>query len=32
VEGAPIVVTAIEGATAVVVPASDPTRAEEAAE
>lgn len=31
-EGAPVVVTAIDGATAVVVPASDPTRAEEAAE
>jgi membrane protein implicated in regulation of membrane protease activity len=31
-EGARVVVTAIEGATAVVVPASDPTRAEEAAE
>lgn len=31
-EGARIVVTAIDGATAVVVPASDPTRAEEAAE
>jgi membrane protein implicated in regulation of membrane protease activity len=32
IEGAPIVVTAIEGATAVVVPASDPNSAEEAAE
>ena len=31
-EGAPVVVTAIDGATAVVVPASAPTRAEEAAE
>jgi len=31
-EGERIVVTAIDGATAVVVPASDPTRAEEAAE
>lgn len=29
-EGAPIVVTAIDGATAIVVPASDPTPAEEA--
>jgi membrane protein implicated in regulation of membrane protease activity len=32
IEGAPIVVTAIEGATAVVVPASDPNSAEEAVE
>ncbi|HLU63722.1 MAG TPA: NfeD family protein [Protaetiibacter sp.] len=29
-EGAPVVVTAIDGATAIVVPASDPTSAEEA--